>query len=311
MSVTSYESVCVSVRSGFATLTRAATQRAAFFFIAMLSLAAAHAAMGATINYPDPPMGNTVLYTGVSETSITDALPLFGAPHVNGDSIGFNPTGFGAFAAGGLNDLTDGQIVFNVTAKAGHGIANISFSEAGTTSLTGLGTNATFTDVSATGELLIKAVDGVGISTIAVPIHLLFSPPTSAPGDPVAPNDPNFPPGNYPAGTSGTFRLVSDGQLSSLGWSGGETLNLSQVLTGYGVPFTLGATLISVDLDNGLIAQSEAGTLAFIEKKDFGGLAVTVNTPGQGGGPNSPEPASLVLAGLGFVGLGFGRRFLR
>jgi hypothetical protein len=267
--------------------------------------------MGSTINYPDPPMGNTVLYTGVSETSLTDALPLFGSPHVNGDSIGFNPTGFGAFAAGGSNDLTDGQIVFSVTAKPGHAIANINFSEAGTTSLTGLGTDVTHTDVSATGQLLIKAVDGVGISTIAIPIHLLFSPPTSAPGDPVAPNDPNFAPGNYPAGTSGTFRLVSDGPLSSEAWSGGETLNISQILTNHGIPFVLGATWVSVDLDNGLTAQSEAGTIALIEKKDFGGLAVTVNMPGQGGGPNSPEPTSLVLAGLGFGGLLLGRRFKR
>jgi hypothetical protein len=145
-----------------------------------------------------------------------------------------------------------------------------------------------------------------------VPIHLLFTPLTSAPGDLVPPGDPNFPPGNYPAGTSGTFQLVSDAglNLNSLAWTGGELININQILANHvpAIPFTRGATKISVDLDNGLIAQSELGTIALIDKKEFGGLAVTVNM-GSGGGPNGPEPTSLILAGLGFAGLIFGRRF--
>jgi hypothetical protein len=62
-----------------------------------------------------------------------------------------------------------------------------------------------------------------------------------------------------------------------------------------GQPFTLGVTKLSVDLDNALYAQSDAGTIAFIDKKDFGGLSVTVNVP---------EPATLCMAvmlGLGMV----------
>jgi hypothetical protein len=68
------------------------------------------------------------------------------------------------------------------------------------------------------------------------------------------------------------------------------------------VVFSKRATLISVDLDNGLIAQSEAGTLALIDKKDFRGVSITIN-PGPGGGPDSPEPTAVVLACLGFLGL--------
>ena len=66
--------------------------------------------------------------------------------------------------------------------------------------------------------------------------------------------------------------------------------------------FTKGATLISVDLDNGLIAQSELGTLALIDKKDFGGVSITIN-PGPGGGPDT-SGADFVGSGLlGILGL--------
>jgi len=60
--------------------------------------------------------------------------------------------------------------------------------------------------------------------------------------------------------------------------------------------------LISIDLDNGLIAQSELGTLALIDKKDFGGVSITIN-PGPGGQPDMPEPTSVVLACLGCLAL--------
>ena len=57
--------------------------------------------------------------------------------------------------------------------------------------------------------------------------------------------------------------------------------------------------MIGVDLDNTLIAQSEAGTLALIDKKDFGGVSITINVP---------EPTSLALAGMGLLGLLVARR---
>jgi hypothetical protein len=268
----------------------------------MLLLAVAQYAAASTINYPNPPMGNTVVYTGVSESSLTDPGPLFGAPTVSGDSIDFNPVGFGAFAAGGGVDLTDGQLLFTVTAKPNFAINAISFAEAGITTLAGLGTNLTHTDVSANGNLDIYEIDGVPVSVQKVPIHLLFSPLTAAP--PALPGDP--------AGTSGTFQLVADAGLglSSLPWSGNQLINLSQILTNRGIHFTRGATKIGIDLDNGLIAQSELGTLALIDKKDFGGVSITIN-PGPGGGPDIPEPTSMVLTCLGFLGLVGARRLSR
>jgi hypothetical protein len=52
------------------------------------------------------------------------------------------------------------------------------------------------------------------------------------------------------------------------------------------------ATKVSIDLTNTLTASSQAGTMSLINKKDFGGISITVNIP---------EPTSLVLAAFGLA----------
>src|SRR6185369_1787211 len=111
----------------------------------------------------------------------------------------------------------------------------------------------------------------VGINPIKVPINLLFN--------------------NIPA--DGTWELVTDGLALSRPWNGAQFIDLNAALTAAGVPFVRGATKIGVSLDNGLIAESESGSIAFIDKKDFGGLSITINIP---------EPTS-VLLGLAAFGL--------
>jgi hypothetical protein len=266
----------------------------AILIAGLFSFAASQVALCNTILYTGPFPGNTVVYAPVlsaadqyvKESSLTDTAPLFGPPTVSGDSIDFNPTGFGAFASGGGVDVTDGQLVFKVQAKPTFAINTINFSEAGITTLAGVGTNVTHTDVGAVGVINILAIDGNTLNNaIKIPLNLVFSPLTAT-------------------GNQGTFQLVADAGLglSSLPWTGQQSVNLNQAITNAGVVFTKGATLISVDLDNGLIAQSEAGTFALIDKKDFGGVSITIN-PGPGGGPDTPEPGSVVLACLGFLGL--------
>jgi hypothetical protein len=229
----------------------------------------------------------------VKESSQTDTAPLFGPPTVTGNSIDFNPTGFGAFASNGGVDVTDGQLVFKVQAKPTFAISTMNFSEAGITTLAGVGTNVTHTDVGAVGMINILAIDGNTLNNVVkIPLSLVFTPLTAT-------------------GNQGTFQLVADAGLglSSLPWAGSQSVNLNQAITNAGITFTKGATLISVDLDNGLIAQSELGTLALIDKKDFGGVSITIN--GGGGGPDTPEPTSVVLACLGFWGLVGIRRMSR
>jgi hypothetical protein len=224
----------------------------------------------APINYGNF-TGATVDYVAVTEdaNSAGDAPPLFGPPTVFGDSLDFDPVGFSASAAGaGGVDVTDGNLTFMVTAHTGYAIDNIQLEEAGDTTLAGFGNDGTFTAVTALGVLNINEVDGIGIATISAPIALTFTP------------------------SGGTFGLLSDGgggPIFNSNWSGSWSQDVEQLLIDNGVPYTLGATKISINLDNTLTALSQNGTSSLIAKKHFGGLSVTVNIP---------EPTSLVLAGM-------------
>jgi len=138
----------------------------------------------------------------------------------------------------------------------------------------------------------ILAIDGSTLNnSIKIPLNLVFAPLTAT-------------------GNQGTFQLVADAGLglSSLPWTGSQSVNLDQAITNADIVFTKGATLISIDLDNGLIAPSELGIWRLIDKKDFGGVSITIN-PGPGGQPDMPEPTSVVLACLGCLAL-FGMRHL-
>jgi hypothetical protein len=68
-------------------------------------------------------------------------------------------------------------------------------------------------------------------------------------------------------------------------------------------------------LDNVLVAVSQPGTSALISKKDFGGISVRVNVPGEPGGDMEirpiPEPATFVLAGFAAIGVLVGFRVRR
>jgi hypothetical protein len=111
-----------------------------------------------------------------------------------------------------------------------------------------------------------------------------------------------------------SYGLTSDGgglPIFHTPWSGSLVVNVAQILAAEGVPFTLGATKMSVDIVNTLSAQSQSGTQALINKQDFGGISITINVPGGGGEPEIPEPASAILLGICLVGLAGRRRAAR
>jgi hypothetical protein len=213
--------------------------------------------------------GATVNYIDVTETSTTgDPLPLFGAPVLSADSLDFNPVGFdaGAVGAGGMNN-TGARVTFRIQAQAGHAIPAITFGESGDAILAGAGTDNTFAQATANGTITINSVDGVAITPVVRPITLALAP------------------------SGGDYRLLSDGgglPIFHTQWNGFLSLNIAQILTNEAIPFSLGATSVSIDLVNFLAAQSEAGTESLIGKKDFG---VTV----------IPEPSSLVLWALAMI----------
>ncbi|HEX2476400.1 MAG TPA: hypothetical protein VHK01_16730 [Lacipirellulaceae bacterium] len=262
---------------------KSAAARSFTFFLAFLAAALCglpYAAIGAPINYGSH-AGTSVTYGNVTEDTTTgDSQPLFGAPTVTGNSIDFNPTGFDAEASGaGGSDNTGGRLMFSIQAHAGNAITSVRFDEAGDTTLSGVGSDATSTAVTADGTITINAVDGAAITPVTRPISLTFNP------------------------SGGTYGLATDGgglPIFHTQWSGSLTVNLSQILTSASVPFRFGATNVSVDVVNLLTARSQAGTDALINKHDFGGLSVTAIIP---------EPASALLAVAGLaVWLAAGRR---
>jgi len=246
---------------------------------AAVLLAGRSPAYAATINYGTH-VGNDVRYVDVTEDSGAAPLPLFGAPTVTGNSVDFNPVGFDATSGPtGGSETTASRLTFMLVADTGAHVGSIAFSEAGDTTLAGnapLASMGTATAVSASGVVTIHEVDFNVIQPIVRPFALAFTP------------------------SGGTYALGTDGgglPIYHTQWTGSVTLNLNQILTQEGQPFTLGATKISIDMSNTLTAASESGTSAVIAKSDFGGVAIAVLVG------RLPEPTALSLAGLGLIAL--------
>lgn len=228
----------------------------------------ASAAGAVPINYGDF-TGATVKYVDVTEDSGTDPTPLYGSPSVAGDALNFDPVSFNSSSTGaGGVDITDGTLTFMIEALSGSVIDMVNFSEAGDFTLVGLGGAGTFASVSAFFFVDIVEVDGVSITPIQIVTSMTFTP------------------------SDGDWDLLNDGPgpLVNGTWSGSVDVDVKQALLDAGVSFTNGATKVSVALDNTLTTLSEAGTSAFIAKKDFKGLSVTA----------MPEPttAALLLFGV-------------
>lgn len=230
---------------------------------ACLLVFVSHSANAGSIFYGDfsdiPP--GTVMYLDVTESSGTDPVPpaMYGAPTISGDLLDFDPTGFVASSMGGPLDVTDGQLNFTVMAAPGEGFSSIYVQEDGDYSFSGTGGAGTTVSASLSLRVEILEIDNVPLAnSIVVTESDLF-------GDDYA-----------SAGGTDTGLLF---------WSLQAFADLSPVLGGS----TLGVTKAEVAIDNQLITNSEADTLAFIAKKDF-----KIIPP-----PIIPEPASLALFGLG------------
>ena len=247
--------------------------------LSILGLAFSPAVLHAVpINHGDF-SGTTVDFLDVTEDSNTpgDVPPLFGAPTVTGDSLDFNPVGFSASASGASGvDQTDGQLSFMIVAKSGKGIQTITLSEAGDTGLAGFGTDATYTGVRANVFVDILELNNAVITPINVMGSMTFTP------------------------SGGAFGLATDGgggPTFNSTWTGGVLIDVGSL-----VPPNSVVTKVKVNLDNTLTALSEDGTSAFIAKKDFDGLVITVDEM------VIPEPTTAILALSGMLALTCSRR---
>lgn len=239
-----------------------------FLCLTALALVAAPAAHGATINYGNfnvPPAG--ISFNNVTESSGTDPVPLYGPPDPFVVGLDFDPTSFVATANGGASDVTDGQLNFTIAGLVNQngyvGIDVVNLFEAGDFSLAGSGTAATQALAGAIIRATVTQINGLPVS----PINLA------------------------PANASVGFNLVANPGIVQP-WSLGIGYNITNQLA----PGQL-ATRVEISIDNSLIALSQAGSLAFIAKKDFR-INLTPETVGQ---PFVPEPGTLLLAGLASV----------
>jgi hypothetical protein len=232
-------------------------------FLAAVALSAVPL-LGAPINYGSY-SGNTVIFQNVTEDSSTDPVPLFGAPTQTADSLSFSPVSFGASASGaGGVDLTDGTLAMKLQAKPGFGVHSFALSEAGDYTIAGSGgTSATTAQVSATIFIRVLEVDNAGVTPFGPDLNLIFTPT-----------------GTPPTAFGGQYHYGPDSGIGVI-WSGGTSVDIDAVLAGAGYGPTHHATLVSVTMDNTLLAVSEAGTVSFIKKKALDGVTITVPEPGM------------------------------
>jgi hypothetical protein len=212
------------------------------------------------INYGNFP-GTTVEYLDVTEESGTDLTPLYGAPSVSGDSLIFTPVLFTSSSAGAAGaDITDGTLGLTIQANPGESVPVVEVTEAGDYTLTGIQNDA-LAGAQATYFLDIEEVDGVSINIIQVGAVMTFAP------------------------SGGTYYLSVDGAGVAVPWSGSVSIDIEQALIDANIPFTVGATRVTIVADNTLTTLSQDGTSASISKSN---VTITV-----------PEPDSLVLILLG------------
>ncbi len=94
------------------------------------------AAKADTINYGDLESFG-MLYTNISESSLEDALPLFGTPSLIGDDLNFANPSFLADVADDTLDFIDGRLNTIVTAKHDQLISSFELSEFGSFQILG------------------------------------------------------------------------------------------------------------------------------------------------------------------------------
>lgn len=242
---------------------RCAGAMRALLAVAVLALAAMPA--GATTIYGNL-SGTNFDFLGVQETStFGDPEPLFGAPTVSADQLLFFPTNFSATSAGGAPDLTGSQLQLTIMATGpGATVEALKLTEAGDTTIGGLGTAATGTFIGIGGTItVLEDINGV------LPVAQIFTFDDS---------DVVYSPGN-------TFSLGAN--TGTTGWTAMLYVDIAAIVPN--------ATKVHIGFDNNLFAFSEATTAASIQKKAVSGPTIVFEV--------IPEPGTFVLVATGLIAL--------
>jgi hypothetical protein len=210
---------------------------------------------------------NTVRFSDFTESSGTDATPLFHAPTVSGDTLNFDPvfTAYANGSGGNASDTTEGQLGFEVSAAGDHVIRKVQITERGDYNMLSFG-NSALVDVTATLFVEVLEVDG---KALASPVN----------GTAQMSFDPK---------ADGQFLLSSFGTDSGL-WIGSLIVDLDALLADNSISYVNGATRVNLELGNTVQALAQTDTEAFIANKDLQVFALSSNIS------SIPEPASLEL----------------
>jgi hypothetical protein len=243
---------------------------------ALVCIATVPVAQAATINHGNFP-AVTVDYLDVTEASSTDPVPLFGSPMTFGDQLRFfepgaaTPSlGFGANAAGGSGDVTDGFLSFGMTARPLWGITNLNISESGDYSMGALPPSL----AQVTANLVVESVRIDAVDNVALVNPILLSGISTV-----------------------TYTHPPDSPVAF--WSNSLDFDLNAALDAEGLSYVLGATALTVRLNDTLIALSQPGSAANIVKKNF---RITPETE------LIPEPTTLGMALMGLALIAVSRR---
>jgi PEP-CTERM motif len=206
---------------------------------ALFTMGLSPATQAAQINYGDfnsnPP---GVMFLQVTESSASDAVPLYGAPTFVGQELGFTPTpAFNATANGGSVDITDGQLNYTIMSA---GVTAVNASESGNFSFSGVGTAATNVLAALSLRATVTQINGVDITPITL----------------------------TPSNASVQLNMLANPAGGP--WSLGTTVNVAAQLASLGYTAGQNATKVDVVIDNQLIAVSELTSGAMIEKTRFG-----------------------------------------
>jgi len=205
--------------------------------------------------------------------------PGMGGPVAVGNSLVLAPQNFLSQSSGG-SQLTDSEFLTTLMVGLGDSINGIAVNEFGDYSLGGLPGSLATAQVGATFYWQVLEIDGVAVN---MPLQV---------------NSMYVSTGGGPQG--GLYDLPGDEGIATP-WEGSAAIDVAAYLADNLISGA--ATKVSLIFNNTLLTAADGYSSAFIKKKGVG-IDVFVNDPFH----VVPEPASILLLGIGLVSLGSQRR---